>query len=162
MLTTILMSQAWLHSMNILIWHPPKRQKILTSIRSFENYSSIDPLQTNKQCRIIQSPATLIDQKLETQNVYFRIILRVTWTEYFTNWPTLLKPTRKVDLGGIRTRIFGSPDRCSTNSAIESTRNSMLVLSNLSGREIVATILRSISVRMYSVSTLFQNHPHAG
>ena len=81
--------------------------------------------------------------------------------EYFMNGPTLLKSTRKVDESGIRTCIFGLPDGCSTNWAIESTGNSMLVLSSLSAREILITISRSISarIRCAAVSTLFQNHP---
>ena len=61
-----------------------------------------------------------------------------TWTDYLIN--LLRKSTRKGHLSGIPTYIFGFLDRCSTNWGIESTGNSMLVLSNLSGREIYANL----------------------
>ena len=67
------------------------------------------------------------------------LIFRVTWLGNFDDWPTVLKPTRKLDLSGIRTHIIRFPDHCSTNWAIKSTMKTMPFRSILQAREILAT-----------------------
>ena len=50
-----------------------------------------------------------------------------------------LRQLEKLNRAGFELASSGLPDHCSTNCTIASIGNSMLVLSNLSAREILAT-----------------------